>query len=165
MVSITGTLIWYYYICKREVWFLAHDIEADQNNDFIEIGRSISENSYQREKKEIRIDNIVIDLISKGDEKLVVAEVKKTSKFIKSAEMQLIFYLWQLKQKGIENLVGELRVPMERKKFTIKLTQDKEKELLQVCDEIKNIMSMENPPPLQKNIYCKKCAYYEFCWV
>ncbi|MCD6318594.1 Dna2/Cas4 domain-containing protein, partial [Candidatus Aerophobetes bacterium] len=26
MRRITGTLIWYYYICRREVWLMAHEL-------------------------------------------------------------------------------------------------------------------------------------------
>ncbi|MBM3239523.1 Dna2/Cas4 domain-containing protein [Candidatus Poribacteria bacterium] len=31
-INITGTLIWYYYICKREVWLMSRSLEAEQNN-------------------------------------------------------------------------------------------------------------------------------------
>ncbi|WP_456465775.1 Dna2/Cas4 domain-containing protein, partial [Desulfurobacterium sp.] len=62
--SINGTLIWYYYICKREVWLIAHGIEAEQDNDFIAVGRLIHEKRYKNKAKELLIDNkIKIDLI------------------------------------------------------------------------------------------------------
>lgn len=28
-MEVTGTLIWYYYICKREVWLMFHQIAPD----------------------------------------------------------------------------------------------------------------------------------------
>ncbi|SHK18580.1 protein of unknown function DUF83 [Caminicella sporogenes DSM 14501] len=50
-VKVNGTLIWYYYICKREVWLMAHNLTPDQDNQYIDLGRFIHENSYMREKK------------------------------------------------------------------------------------------------------------------
>lgn len=67
MKQISGTLIWYYYVCQREVWLMAHNLEPSQDNTFIEIGRLISEESYKRDKKEIHLDNIVIDVIKKKE--------------------------------------------------------------------------------------------------
>jgi len=62
--SINGTLIWYYYICPREVWYINHKIVPDQLNENIEIGRSIDEYYYQRDIKKTLIDNkIQIDII------------------------------------------------------------------------------------------------------
>jgi len=34
MQEITGTLIWYYYICPREVWLMAHELNPNQE-DFL----------------------------------------------------------------------------------------------------------------------------------
>ncbi len=33
--SITGTLIWYYYICQREVWLMSRQINSLQDNPFL----------------------------------------------------------------------------------------------------------------------------------
>jgi len=165
MVNITGTLIWYYYICKREVWLMSHHIEPQQNDDLITIGRIISEQSYSREKKEIRIDNIAIDLLTKNSESIIVSEVKKSSHFLESAKMQLAFYLWQLKQKGISRLSGELRFPKEKKKVKVELTLTLEDKLNEICKEIEKIVNFEKPPKPVKIKYCKACSYYELCWV
>gem|GEM_PF-6044767 len=29
---VNGTLIWYSYICDRELWFIGHSIEPPQDN-------------------------------------------------------------------------------------------------------------------------------------
>jgi CRISPR-associated exonuclease Cas4 len=52
-IAITGTLIWYYAICKRECWLMAHQIEPERENDLLEQGRLNTESHYQREAKEI----------------------------------------------------------------------------------------------------------------
>lgn len=92
-ISINGTLIWYYYICQREVWLISHGIEADQEDENIQIGKWIHENSYSREKKELDFGNIKVDITDNKDGSLIIQEIKKSSKFIKSAKMQLLFYL------------------------------------------------------------------------
>jgi CRISPR-associated exonuclease Cas4 len=115
-MSLTATLIWYYYICHREVWLVARQITPWQENPFIEIGRLISEESYQRERKEIHLENIVIDLLKTEGENVVIGEVKKSSRFEKSARMQLAYYLWRLKQLGI-SATGQLLFPKEKKRL------------------------------------------------
>jgi len=67
MKQITGTLIWYYYICPREVWLLSHELSPDQKDSFLEMGRLLQEDSYKREKKEITVGNMKIDLIKKAN--------------------------------------------------------------------------------------------------
>lgn len=149
-MKVNGTLVWYYYICKREVWLIGHGIEPEQSNDFIELGRHIHEIFYQREKKEILLDNTIkIDLF-RG--------------FLKSATMQLAFYLYYLKkEKGVE-LTGELLIPEERRKLEVRLTEEVEEELKRAIEEIEEILKMEKPPKAEKIPYCKYCAYKELCW-
>ncbi|MGC9004976.1 MAG: Dna2/Cas4 domain-containing protein, partial [bacterium] len=94
---------------------------------------------------------------------IVVAEIKKSSRFLKPATMQLAFYLFRLKQAGI-NAVGELRFPKERKRRNIELTKEMENELKYAIKEIERICRAELPPQPQKIPYCRKCAYRELCW-
>ena len=58
---------------------------------------------------------------------MVVGEVKKTSKFKESARMQLLYYLKQLKDMGIQ-ATGFLAFPKEKKKEEIILTAEDEKD-------------------------------------
>jgi len=67
MRQITGTLIWYYYICSREVWLLSHELSPDQKDSFLEIDRLLQEKFCRREKKEITVGNMKIDLIKKAN--------------------------------------------------------------------------------------------------
>lgn len=160
--KVNGTLIWYYYICPREVWLIAHSIESDQENDFLLLGRHIHEIFYQREKKEIIIDNTIkIDIMFN---KKIVGEIKKSSKFLHSARMQIAFYLFYLKKVKNLNLTGELLIPEERKKETIILTEELEKELEKTIENIQKIINLSKPPKPVKIHYCKNCAYKELCW-
>jgi len=161
--SVTGTLIWYYYICKREVWLMAHQLEPDQEHENLQIGKIIGESTYPRDKKEIDLGNAKIDLIRTEHGELVVGEVKKTSRFKVSASKQLLFYLLQLKEMGIKAR-GELLFPEERDKLEVLLDDDGEKEIRQVMQDIEAIVRMDRPPEVAKTKYCRNCAYSEFCW-
>lgn len=163
MEKITGTLIWYYYICVREVWLMARELNPDKDNYFLEMGRFLNEESYQRQKKEIEIGNIKIDLLKRDGKKIVIGEVKKSSKFESSAKMQLAFYLYRLKQAGV-NAEGELLIPKEKKRIPVVLNDKTEAELEEAMGSIGKIVSDETPPEPKKIRFCTRCAYREFCW-
>ncbi len=160
--NLTGTMIWYYYVCKREVWLISHGIESDQENDNIVIGKSIHENAYKRNSKEIGIINSRIDMIKHENDNLVVVEIKKSSKTLDAAKMQLLFYIYELSGSG-QKIKGELRFPTEKKIIKLELTDENKKELENTILDINNLIKSEMPP-LVKNSHCKNCAYSEFCW-
>lgn len=162
-MKITGTFIWYYYICKREVWLLAHGIEADQENQFIDIGRFLQDTSYTREKKEISIGNIKIDVIKKEGGQVVIGEVKKSSRFKESAKMQLAYYLYELEKRGVK-ASGYLMFPKERRREEIVLTDTIKRELDVASEEIIKIINLDIPEPVRKKSCCTNCGYNEFCW-
>ncbi|RTZ58900.1 MAG: CRISPR-associated protein Cas4 [Gammaproteobacteria bacterium] len=161
--TINGTLIWYYYICPRQVWFISHSIAGEQDNQFIELGRHIHEFFYRERKKELLIDNTIkIDLIPYEG---VIAEVKKSSRNLKSALMQVAFYLYYFKHKKGVELSGKLLFPKEKKQLEVKLTEELEKELETAFIEISKIVQSPNPPSPKWINFCKNCAYKPICWV
>lgn len=163
MIKITGTLAWYYCICKREVWLIAHQITADQDDDNMSIGRFIHEHSYGRDKKEIEIEHGKMDFVRQKDGKLIVSEIKKSSRFLESASMQLALYLKDLEEKGIEAR-GEIRVPEERKVVEVVLDQRMKEKLLRMEEEIRQILALPKPPLPERKRVCSNCAYSELCF-
>lgn len=161
--GITGTLIWYYFICQREVWLMSRQIVADQSDENMDWGRFLHEHSYSRDKKEIAWESIKIDALSNVKGQLVVAEVKKTSSYLTSAKMQVIFYLYNLKKAGVD-AVGELRFPEEKRREAVVLDDAAEKKLMEAVQNIRRIIARESPPLPEKIKFCGKCAYREFCW-
>lgn len=161
--SITGNLVNAYFICHRKVWLFAHEISPSLENPYLELGKIIGEESYKRAKKEITAGNLKIDLIEKANGKTVIAEIKKSSRGKTAAKMQLLFYLYRLKQQGIE-AKGELLIPKERKRIPVELTEEREKELEEAITEIESIMQMGTPPEPERIPFCRNCAYNEFCW-
>ena len=162
-LHVTGTLVWYYYICPREVWLMGRQITPDEDDSNVELGRFIHEYRYGRDKKEINLGNIKLDIMRRDGKEIVIGEIKKSSHFIESAKMQLAFYLKELKQRGIEAR-GELFFPEEKRKERVDLTTELEEELNKVERDILRIIYAALPPAPEKNKWCRRCAYTEFCW-
>lgn len=160
---VNGTLMWYYKICKREVWLMSRNIIPDQKDINIDIGRFIHETVYGRNKKEIEFGNVKFDVLLNTKDELVIGETKKTSKFQEASKMQLLYYLRELKKAGI-NAKGVLLYPEERKRVEVELTEVNILALEKAEDEIILIVSSEIPPPVIKNKYCKSCGYREYCY-
>ncbi len=162
-LRIYGTLIWYFYICQREVWLQARQINPYEDNPFLELGRFLQEESYARDKKSVRLENIELDVIRRKDGRLIIGEVKKSSKFLKSATMQLAFYLKQLEKYGIKT-EGELLFPKERKRITVRLNDTIRQELETAEQVILKIVQQKIPPPAIEIRWCRNCSYREFCF-
>lgn len=133
----------------------------EDTSDRVMSGKIIHEDSYQRKKnKEMLIDNILrLDIVDNE----YIREIKISSKMSKADEMQLLYYIFYLKQLGI-NKKGTINYVKEKRVDTIELTKEKEEEIKQTLVNIKSIENKKSPPKLEKLPYCKKCAYYNFCY-
>jgi len=161
-INVNGTMMWYYFVCKREVWLISHGIESDQEDDNIMIGKMLHEESYKRDSKEIGINNSRIDMVKNENNNLIIIEIKKSSKTIDAAIMQLLFYIYQAYKDGLK-ITGELRIPKEKKIIKVELNEENNKKIEDAIEGIKKIIN-GNIPELIKNSHCKNCAYSEFCW-
>ena len=158
---ITGTLVWYYVLCRREVWFMGHGITPDEDDYSLEVGRAVHQIFYKDFEKEVKLEGVKFDFLKKGGN--IVCEVKTSSRYTDAAILQLSYYLYRLKEYGIE-AEGEIRIPRERKTINVKLDEELEMKLLSALEEIRMIMMMEKPPKPVKIKFCRKCAYKHFCW-
>ncbi len=161
---INGTLIASYYVCKRELWYMAHQITPDQDNPFLELGRLVEEESYRGEGKKFLIGNILIDIVKSEEGNLIIGEIKKSTRSKRSGIMQLYFYLWRLKENGIE-AKGEVLFPREKRKIPLVLNQAIEEELKRAISEIERVITQEIPPQREKIPLCTHCAFRDFCFV
>lgn len=162
-VEANGVYVWYYCICKREVWLMARGIVPDQKDENIDLGRFIHENYYKRDDKEISFGNVRFDVVFQSKEKVVIGETKKSSTFYEASKYQLLFYLRVMRQAGI-NASGILLYPEERRRVEVELDDDSEKELDDICADIERIISREAPPKVRDNKYCKSCGYRMYCY-
>ena len=49
---ITGVMVYYYFVCRRKLWYFCHDINMENENENVMIGRILDETSYKRDDKE-----------------------------------------------------------------------------------------------------------------
>ena len=161
-IEITATQINYYFVCKRELWLFSHQINMEHTSESVELGKLLHEQSYKREKKEIQIGPIKIDFIGKDG---VIHEIKKTPSVEKAHAWQLKYYIYYLKKLGVRNIKGEIDYPKLKKRTEIELTEEDEIELEKIIKSIEEIISSEEVPEVINKSICKKCSYYELCYV
>lgn len=161
--EVTGTLVWYYAICPREAWLMAHEIEPERDFDLLAEGRLNQEAHYKRATKELALPGMRLDQVRREGGKLIVSEVKKSSRFLPATRLQLGYYLWRLAEEGME-ASGEILVPEERKREVMELTPELREEVEALVARIKALVRQSAPPPAKRIPFCKKCAYAEFCW-
>ena len=164
-MKINGTLISYFFICKTKLWLHANRINLEDNSEDVRIGKVLHEiNEAKGKKTEISIDNIKIDKITKD----YLVEVKKSDSDPEAVKWQVLLYLYKLKQKGVlkKGKIEYIETKKRSKKTEIiELTQINERELLEVLENIENLINEEIAPLPKFENKCKKCAYYEYCFI
>lgn len=161
--EITGVMIYYYEVCKRKLWYFYNEIQMEQGNENVLIGRAIDEETYKRDKKHINIDNIInIDFIrSKG----VLHEVKKSNKIEEASILQVKYYLYFLQKRRVYNIRGKIDYPLLKQSIDVELSDEDIKEIDEILINIKNTVKASNPPSLDKKRICQSCAYYDLCFI
>lgn len=162
-MNITGSIVQAYVYCPRKAWLMSRQITGDQYNEFLAIGRLIAEETFKREKKEILVEGGKIDVISKGKGELILIEVKKSSKYLKTSKMQLLFYLYKFSKRGYK-VRGEIRIPKEKRVISVELGDVEIKKIETVIDEIEKLVKSIKAPEKKWKQSCKRCSYLEFCW-
>ena len=161
--EISGMMFYYYFVCKRKLWFFTNEIQMESENEDVIIGKLIDENSYSRELKHVLIDNTVnIDFIKEWK---ILHEVKKQKSVEEAGIWQLKYYIYFLRKRGINIEKGILDYPKLKKREEIFLTEEDEKRIEEVLLEIREIVNLKLPPKLEKLKICKKCAYFEYCYI
>ena len=54
--NISGMHIYYYYVCKRKLWYFSNGLAMESENENVKIGKLIDETTYKQKKKHIMID-------------------------------------------------------------------------------------------------------------
>lgn len=162
-LPVTGTQVNYYFTCKRKLWLFFNYLEMEHTSDLVDMGRLIHESTYPREtKKEVTLDGIKIDFI---DSLGVIHEIKKTPKVEEAHIWQLKYYLYALKERGVEGIRGELNYPKLKRVKAIELEEGDKERIGEILEDIRRIVAEEKPPEPVKIPICKNCSYFELCWV
>lgn len=164
-MNINGTIINYYFHCKRQCYLNGNRLNMEDNSEQVKIGKAIhEERAENKNNTEIAIDNIRLDKLTKE----YLTEVKKSDADAEAAKWQLLYYLKVLKNKGVIRK-GKLEFAEKNKKdkkiIIIELTDEVEKELDKYIDEIEQLLNQDRIPECINKSTCKKCAYYEYSYI
>lgn len=144
-MKVNGTLINYYYHCKRQCYLHGNRLNLEDNSEQVKIGRALHDEKNNKENTEIALENIKLDKMT--DEYLT--EMKKSDADVEAAKWQLLFYLKILKDKGIIRK-GKLEF-VEKGKGNSKilyfdLTEEEENKLQNTINEIEKLLDIPNIP-------------------
>lgn len=173
-MSINATLINLYHVCQRELWLHANGIRMETTSDIVADGRLLHEISYpQRPEKyseielSVTLNNLVltgkIDFYDAKDK--IIHEIKKSDSMETAHVWQVKYYIWLLEQNGVENVKGILEYPKLRETKEVNLSDEDRLYLQQVVKQIEDIITGETCPPRINSKICKKCSYYELCYI
>lgn len=164
-MKVTGSLINYYFHCKRQCYLSGNRLNLEDNSENVKIGSAIHENKLKGAKNsEIFIDNIRIDKLTPE----YVTEIKKSDADIEAGKWQLLYYLKVLKEKGIDRK-GKLECveknKAEKKVSIFELTPELEAQLDSHIKDIENLILGDSVPEPVNEPKCNRCAYYEYCYI
>ena len=160
---ITGVMIYYYFVCSRKLWYFCHQINMEDENENVQLGKLLDENSYKRDDKHIEIDGIInIDFIHEKNE---LHEIKKSKSIEEAGIWRVKYYLYYLKKRNVDGLHGVIDYPLLKKNVDVELSDEDCKKLDDIIKEIISVKNQEYPPKLEEKKICKKCAYYDLCFI
>lgn len=160
---LTGTQINYYHVCHRKLWLFSRNIQMEHESDVVFQGKMLGDASYERRKKEISIgSNIVLDSFDRQHG--IIHEIKKSRAIEKAHIQQVKYYIYYLQKLGIRTC-AEIEYPLLKRKEKVELSEKDIKELEDALEKIKNIINSPEPPLLQKKSICRKCSYFELCYI
>ena len=161
--DITRLMVYYYEVCKRKLWYFVNEIQLEENNSNVILGKLLEENTYTRDEKKINIDGVInIDFIRS---KKILHEIKKSNSIEPASLLQVQYYLYYLEKKGLVGLKGILDYSLLKQTVEVNLTDGDRENLDNIIIGIKEILRKESPPILEKKGICKKCAYFDLCFV
>ena len=135
MKKITGMMVYYYNVCKRKLWFFSNEINMEDCSEDVKIGALLDQKSYGREDKHINIDNVINK-----------------------------YYLYYLKQRGVV-ITAKIDYPLLKKNVYVELTDEDEINIEAMLQDIESITDSDTAPDKLQSGICKKCAYYDLCYI
>lgn len=159
---INGTLINYYVTCKREAWLYSRKISANQNDENILMGKALAQ-LKEENLQEFPFSNLKFDRIGKQRGHYLITEYKKSMKNPNGAKIQLLFYMYLLKN-SLKLKVINGKVISGKKVIYVEGSPQNFEELEKLLSEIKYFLQTLSPPQPKKIVFCKSCGYRDYCF-
>lgn len=138
----------------------------ENTSDLVSEGRLIGETTYlDRAKKftQVEIDGIKIDFYDARNK--VVHEVKKSSSIEQAHVAQVQYYLYKLRQRGVDDAKGIIEYPrLKKRKPVAALTPSDVEAIRQWEKDVHGIVAAAECPPVIRAKICKTCSYHDFCY-
>ena len=80
-------------------------------------------------------------------------------------EWQVKYYIWLLEQNGIDGVTGTIEYPKLRETKQVILEEQDKQYLQQTVNNIESLINNEQCPPRINSKICKRCSYYDFCYI
>ena len=160
---MNGTLINYYFHCKRQCYLHGNKLNLEDNSELVNIGKALHEEKNTGKCHELAIENIKIDKLSDK----YLTEIKKSDADKEAVKWQVYYYLYVLKQKGIDR-IGKIEYLEKNKPSQIEyleLNEQIENQLKDIEVKINVLLESEQVPAPIEQKHCKKCAYFEYCYL
>lgn len=162
---VNGTLVNYYIHCKRQCWLHGNRVNLEDNSEDVKIGKALHEVKAEESKHtELAIENIKIDKMTSD----YLVEIKKSDADTDAVIWQVLYYLKVLRSKGIKRK-GKIefieKKKEENKVIYVELNEENEVILKEIESNIERLLMGKLPDKKQKASTCKKCAYYEYCYI
>lgn len=88
-MNVNGTLINYYFHCKRQCYLHGNRLNLEDNSEVVKIGKALHEEKTGKDNSEIAIENIRLDKLTRE----YLTEIKKSDADVEAGKWQLLFYL------------------------------------------------------------------------
>lgn len=161
--EITGVMMYYYKVCRRKLWYFYHEIEMEHENEDVQIGKALDEETYRKEDKHINIDNVInIDFLHSEN---TLHEIKKSRKIEEASVFQVKYYLYYLRKKDVKLYRAKIDYPLLKKTLDVELTPQDAADIEEALVEVKSIVQLQYPPELEKKRICRSCAYHDLCFI
>ncbi len=162
-MKITGLAIYYNIVCERKLWYYLNDFGMETYNEDVAIGRMIDEESYRDKRKHINIENTInIDFIEATG---IIHEVKKSRAIEEASIWQVKYYLYFLERREVFNIKAKIDYPLLRKALIVELEDEDRRKIEKMVENIEIIAKERKPRKIKKKNICKKCAFFDFCWI
>lgn len=48
--KVTGTMVYYYFVCERKLWYFSNEINMESENESVILGKLLDEGSFKRDE-------------------------------------------------------------------------------------------------------------------
>lgn len=167
MPNISATLINLLHVCHRELWLHAHEIRMEHTSDIVTEGKLIGETAYGRRSNkytQVQLDGIKIDFYD--PQARVVHETKRGRAMESAHRAQVQYYLYKLRQQGVNDASGLIEYPDLRRTETVAALTNTDIAQIERWEKVTaEIIAREQCPDVIHKPLCKNCSYHDLCYV